>query len=67
MLYFWLFIGTLILIVITYKGFAEGFRKWGFYYIFAGLAFLMYIVRKWMMKRMEKHQQFLEEQAKKNG
>ena len=62
MLYFWLFVGILILMVVTYKGFSEGFKKWGFYYLFAGLALLMFIVRRWMMKKMDKHAQELKEQ-----
>ncbi|MEJ6582893.1 MAG: hypothetical protein QNL61_02055 [Crocinitomicaceae bacterium] len=64
MLYFWLFAAILIFIVITYLSISEGFKKWAFYYVFAFLAFLAFITRKWMMKRMEKHIQFLEEQKK---
>ena len=61
MLYFWLFVGVLILTVVTYKGFSEGFRKWGFYYLFAGLALLMFVVRRWMMKKMERYAQEMAE------
>lgn len=64
MLYFWLFTAILIFIVITYLSISEGFRKWAFYYVFALLAFLAFITRRWMMKRMEKHLKFLEEQKK---
>lgn len=64
MLYFWLAAAILIFIVITYLSITEGFKKWSFYYVFAFLAFLAFITRKWMMKRMEKHLQFLEEQNK---
>ncbi len=62
MLFFWLFTAILLFVVITYMAFTEGFKKWGFYYLFAGLAFFAYITRKWMMKRMEKHTKFMEEQ-----
>lgn len=64
MLYFWLFTAILIFIVITYLSISEGFKKWAFYYVFALLAFLAFITRRWMMKRMEKHLKFLEEQKK---
>lgn len=62
MLYFWLFTAILIFIVITYLSITDGFKKWAFYYVFALLAFLAFITRRWMMKRMEKHLKFLEEQ-----
>lgn len=64
MLYFWLMAAILIFIVITYLSITEGFKKWAFYYVFAFLAFLAFFTRRWMMKRMEKHLQFLEEQKK---
>ncbi|TNE71601.1 MAG: hypothetical protein EP333_08955 [Bacteroidetes bacterium] len=64
MLYFWLFAGILSLLGITIMGFVEGFELWVFYYIVPIICFFMYLVRKWMMKRMEKHLQFLEEQQK---
>lgn len=67
MLYFWLFVGTLILIVVTYKGFSEGFKKWGFYYLFSGLALLMFVVRKWMMKKMERFAQEKQENDNTNS
>lgn len=66
MLYFWLVVGSFITIAITYLGFTAGFEKWAFYYLFAGLAFFMYFMRRWMMKRMERHLKFLEEQSKGN-
>lgn len=51
-----------LFIVVTYMAITEGFRKWAFYYVFAGIALLMFIVRRWMIKRMEKHLKYLEEQ-----
>lgn len=62
MLYFWLLMAVFLFIVVTYMAISEGFRKWSFYYVFAGIALLMFIVRRWMIKRMEKHMKFLEEQ-----
>ena len=64
MLYFWLATSIFIFIAITYLGFTEGFRRWGSYYFIAILAFLMYFMRKWMMKRQIRHEAFLEEQKK---
>ena len=64
MLYFWLTVGILIFIGVTYMAITEGFRKWGYYYVFAGLSFLMFIVRRWMIKRMERHLDYLEQQEK---
>lgn len=61
MSYFWLFAGFAILIFITYKCLTDDVRKWGFYYIFVVTSFGMYFFKKWMMKRMEKHMQYLEE------
>lgn len=67
MLYFWLVVGVLLFIIITYFGITEGFKKWSFYYVFATIAIFMFFVRRWMMKRMERHMKFLEEQAQKEG
>lgn len=67
MLKFWLIVSIIIPIVVTYLGITDSFKKWGTYYVFAVIALLMYVVRKWMMKRMEKHLQFLEEQKKGNS
>jgi hypothetical protein len=63
MLFFWLFIGVLIFVIVTYMGFTEksGFKIWAYYYLFSGLSFLMYFVRRWMMKRMEKHLKYMAE------
>lgn len=64
MLYFWLVAGFLTLLGITVMGFIEGFDLWVFYYIIPLICFFMFLLRKWMMKRMEKHLQYLEEQNK---
>ena len=62
MLNFWLVVGVVLLVFVSYKSFTDGFNKWGYYYVFAGLALVMYLFRKFMLKRMEKHMKFLEEQ-----
>ena len=64
MLYFWLLVGVFALVAVTYLGSVEGFSKWAYYYIFAGLAFLMFFMRRYMMRRMKRHIEFLEEQEK---
>jgi len=64
MLYFWLAMFVVIAAVVTFMGFREGFERWAFYYVFAVIALLMYIVRRWMMKRMIKHLAWMEEQKK---
>lgn len=65
MLKFWLVAAILVPIVVTYLGVTEGFEKWVYYYPLGAIAILMYFSRKWMMKRMEKHMQFLAEQKRK--
>ena len=62
MLYFWLAMSILITVFVTVMGIREGFDRWYFYYAFGFIALLMFIVRRWMMKRMVKHLAFLEEQ-----
>ncbi len=65
MVYFWLATSIILFITITYLGITEGFDKWVYYYAFALMTIVMYFMRKWMMKREEKHLQFLEKQKKK--
>jgi hypothetical protein len=68
MSYFWLAAGCILLVVISYLSFTQGIKKWGFYYFFVFSAFGMYFFKKWMMKRMEKHLAYLQEQqAKQQG
>jgi len=66
MLYFWLLVGTIMLVMITYLAITEGFKRWAGYYVFVVLAFGMYFMRRWMMRRMEKHQKFLNDEAQKD-
>lgn len=64
MLYFWLFAAVVIFLITTYMSMTDGLKKWGFYYIFVAIALMMFVVKKWMMNRMEKHIQFLEEKKR---
>jgi hypothetical protein len=64
MLKFWLVVSIILPLVITYFVITDGFKKWGQYYVLAIFTFLMYIVRRWMMKRMQNHLEFLENQSK---
>ena len=64
MLYFWLLVGVFALVAVTYFGSIEGFAKWAYYYIFAVLAFLMFFMRRYMIRRMKKHMEYLQEQEK---
>ena len=67
MLNFWLAVGVVLLVFVTYKSLTDGFNKWGYYYVFAGLALLMYVTRKFMMKRMQKHLEYLENKNEKSS
>ncbi len=64
----WLAITVVITLFVTYKSFTEGLNRWGFMYVFAVLALIMYLMKRFMMKRYEKHMKYLEEQQqlKKN-
>jgi hypothetical protein len=62
MLYFWLLMASLIFLFITIMCFKEGFDRWAFYYVFAFIGFMMYFTKKWMMKRMDKHLAYMEQQ-----
>lgn len=67
MQYFWLALTVVLLFTITYMGVKEGFARWSFYYIFAGLTFAVFLLRRFMMKRMKNHQEYLKSQnSKKN-
>lgn len=65
MLYFWLIAGIISLVIVTFNCITIGFDKWGFYYSMPLIAFLMFLFKRWMMKRMEKHIEFLNSQKQK--
>jgi hypothetical protein len=60
---FWFVASIAILIGVTIMGFREGFDRWVYFYVFAVLAFLVFLVRRWMRRRMEKHMEWLAQQA----
>jgi cell division protein FtsW (lipid II flippase) len=66
MLWFWLSMAIVSGIAVTFMCFTEGFDRWVFYYVVPVLAFLMYVLRKFMIKRMQKHLKYLEEKNKGN-
>ena len=59
MVYLWLTVAIASSIIVTYKGISEGFERWYSYYVISGISFFMYVVRRWMLKRMEKHLEYL--------
>ena len=61
MSYFWLFSAITIFLIVTYMSLTEGFNKWAYYYIFVFTSLTVYFFKKWMMKRMVRHNEFLKE------
>jgi membrane protein implicated in regulation of membrane protease activity len=59
---FWLFIGIAIVAVVTVMCFIEGWERWATSYALALIALCYYLIRRYMRKRMEKHQAFLNAQ-----
>lgn len=64
---FWLSIGILIILVVTFMGFKEGFDSWGAYYLFGLMALGTYFLRRYMRRRMEKHLKWLEAEKQKSN
>jgi bacteriorhodopsin len=62
MTYVWLIAGIAIFALTTVMSLTDDVRKWGFYYVFSFIAFLMFFMKRWMVKRMKKHLQFMQEQ-----
>ena len=60
--YFWIAVAVVTFLVVSYNGVTQGFSKWAGYYIFSLIAVGMYFMKKWMMKRFERHEAFLKEQ-----
>jgi c-di-AMP phosphodiesterase-like protein len=61
MLKLWFVASIAIPIVVTYLVITEGFKKWGAYYVLAAFTIIIYLLRRYMMKRMEKHLQYLKQ------
>ncbi|HLU87263.1 MAG TPA: hypothetical protein VKZ44_05875 [Taishania sp.] len=64
MLNLWLVIAIVLVVYVTYMGFNEGFKRWAFMYVFAGIAIVAYLFRRFMSKRVEAHMKFLEEKER---
>jgi hypothetical protein len=62
MTYVWLFAGVAIFLVTTYMSFIDDIRKWGFYYLFSLISFVMFLMKRWMVKRMQKHIAYMQNQ-----
>lgn len=60
----WLLMGSVMFIAVTVMCFIDGFEKWLFYYPLVLLAFGMYFFKSWMMKRMEKHMEYMADKEK---
>lgn len=63
---FWFSMAVLIVIVVTGMGFKDGFETWAIYYLFAAMALGTFTMRRYMRKRMEKHQEFLAQQQQES-
>jgi len=65
MTYVWLIAGIAIFLITTFMSLTDDVRKWGFYYLFSVIAFGMFFMKRWMVKRMNKHAAFLQDQQNK--
>ncbi len=64
MLKLWLVASIAIPIIVTYQVYLHGFKEYGGYYILAPFTLAIYLLRRYMMKRMEKHMQYLHDKNK---
>lgn len=62
MKFFWLGLGTVLFCIVTFNCITQGADRWASYYWMVALAFAMFFMKRWMMKRFEKHAAFLKEQ-----
>ena len=67
MRFFWLFAAVTIFLIVTYMSLTEGLNKWAYYYIFVITSLGIYFLKTWMIKRMERHNSFLDEMKKKSN
>ena len=61
MKYFWLGLAIVSFVVVTYYCIKEDCKTWFLYYVFPVIALLMYLMKVWMTRRMEKHAKYMEE------
>ena len=64
MLYFWLMLGIVSTVSTIYMGIKEGFDRWFPYFAISVVAFMMYFFKKIMLKRMQKHIEYLNEKER---
>lgn len=64
---FWLIVSIVVFLLVTYKCIEEGFDRWAFYYLFVLLALFTWFMRRYMRRRMEKHNAFLSNQQKEKN
>lgn len=64
MLNLWLGIAIVLIVYVTYMGITEGFSRWAFMYVFAGVSLVAYLFRRFMSKRVEAHMKYLEEKER---
>jgi hypothetical protein len=58
----WLLIAIVAFLFTTYKCITEDYRQWYFYYIIVVVALVMWAMKLFMVKRMKKHLDYLENQ-----
>jgi hypothetical protein len=61
---FWMAFAIALFLFVTVMCFKEGFAKWAFYYPFSVLAAGMYFFKTWMMRRMERHIDFMQKKRR---
>jgi hypothetical protein len=66
MSYFWLAVACVSFVTVTYLCFTEGFDKYASNYVLAIIALATFFVKRWMMKRVGNHQQFLKDKSNEN-
>lgn len=64
MLKVWLLLFIIITVYVTFKGFTEGFDRWASNYIFSGILLMIFLFKRFMMKRYEKHMAYLDGKEK---
>jgi uncharacterized membrane protein SirB2 len=67
MTYIWLVAGIAIFLITTFMSLTDDVRKWGFYYLFSVISFGMFFMKRWMVRRMQKHIAYMEEQKSKDA
>lgn len=63
MSYFWLSVAAVSFVTVTYLCITKGFDQYASNYVFAIVALATYFVKRWMMKRMGNHTQYMNDQS----